>query len=143
MFRTRTLVLILGVLFLFSPSLSAATNVWARHYPKRDKAGDILIKGTATADTGFTLTTGTGTGTAVVWQAGKNGGVITTVAIDIAADGTWSATLTGFDPTVRYNVVVQVTETMSGACCTTISNTIATQPVVTRAREDDDDRDRD
>jgi hypothetical protein len=137
MFRMRTFVLVLGVLVLLSPNLFAGTNQWAEGYPKRASNGDILVKGTATADSTFTLTTGTGTGTAVVWPAGRKGGNIITFtnAVDVNCDGTWSATLTGMglDPKVRYVVVVQITET--GSCCAT--NTIATPPNVTRGREDD------
>jgi hypothetical protein len=146
MFRIRTLVLVLGVLVLLSPSLSAGTNEWARNYPRRTKTGDILIKGTATPDSGFTLNnTGTGNagGTAVVWPAGRKGGNTITFTFDINADGTWSTTLTGMglDPKVRYVVVVQVSESMTtgcGACAVTTTNNIATEPRV--ATRDDDDQ---
>jgi hypothetical protein len=141
MFPIRTVLLSLGALVLFSPGLSAGTSVWAEGYPKRDKAGDILIKGTTKADCGSTLNTGTGTGTAVIWPAGENGGNIITITFDVAADGTWNQTLTStsLDPKVRYVVVVQVGETSS--CCAT--TTIATQPRVARGREDGDDDDDD
>jgi len=147
MFRIRTLVLVLGVLVLLSPSLSAGTNEWARNYPRRTKTGDILIKGTATADSNATLTTGTGTGTAIVWPAGRKGGNLITFTFDVNADGTWSATLTStpstpLDPKVRYVVVVQVGESMTGCCCVTTTNNIATEPRVA-SRDDDDQGDDD
>jgi hypothetical protein len=142
MFPTRTGLLILGALVLFSPSLSAGTSVWAEGYPQRNKSGDILVKGTATADgCGFTLTTGTGKGLAVAWPAGENGGTIISANIDVATDcsGNWSGTITGLDPKVSYVVVVQIMET--AACCK--SGTINTQPRTARAQENGDDDDDD
>jgi len=64
MFRMRAPALALGALLLVGTSVSAATNTWAPGFPKV-KAGVIKIKGTATADAGFTLGK---TGTAVVWR---------------------------------------------------------------------------
>jgi len=133
MFRVRTLALVLGVLVLFSPNLFAGTNVWAENYPKRTKTGDILIQGVATADACNTLGA---TGTALVWPAGRKGGIVTTTSITVnTCNGTWSATITGLDPKIQYVVVVQVTET--GSCACAVTNTIATQPRLARARDDD------
>jgi hypothetical protein len=148
MFPTRTVLLTLGALVLFSPSLSAGASVWAEGYPKRDACGNILIKGKTTADCGSTLSnTGAcnGGGMAVIWPAGENGGNVISIKFDVNADGTWGETTlssTSLDPKVRYVVVVQVAETKN--CCTCAAPiTIATPPKVARQREDGDDDDDD
>jgi hypothetical protein len=121
MFRIRSLALGLVVLMLFGSAVSAASNVWARGYPKTLKSGGIAIKGTATADAGFTLGK---TGTAIVWPAGKHGGVVTSFSVTVdPTTGAWSATLTGLRPEVHYEIVVQVTQTMGST-----TQTIATPP---------------
>jgi hypothetical protein len=138
MSRIRSVVLALGFLVVFVQGL-AATNTWARHYPREGKnAGEIRIKGTATADTGFTLVTGTGAGTAIVWPRGRHGGIVTTFPIDVADDGTWNTTLTGLTAGKHYYVVVEVSQTMTTGCPpVTTTQTIATQPRTTEAEDDD------
>jgi hypothetical protein len=121
MFRIRSLALGLVVFLLVGPAVSAASNVWAHGFPKTLRSGGIAIQGTATADAGFTLGK---TGTAIVWPAGRKGGVVTsfTVTVD-PATGVWSGTLTGLRPEVHYEIVVQVTQTMGST-----TQTIATEP---------------
>jgi hypothetical protein len=129
MFRMRAPALALGALLLVGTSVSAATNTWAPGFPKV-KAGVIKIKGTATADAGFTLGK---TGTAVVWPAGRHGGIVTTFSITVdPTTGQWSADLTGLKAEIHYVIVVQVTQTKGST-----TQTIATPPK-SREIEDDD-----
>lgn len=131
MFRIRSVAMSLMVFLVFASIASAATNVWAHGFPKRQKNGDILVKGTATADKGFTLGK---TGTAIVWPAGNKGGVVTSFPVTVdPTTGVWSATLTGLPRGVNLEIVVQVTQTMG-----TTTQTIATPPK-TRGHGDDDD----
>ena len=132
MFRIRSLALVLGALVLSAATVSAATNIWAHGFPKVLPSGDIAIKGTATADAGFTLGK---TGTAVVWPAGRKGGVVTsftTVTVD-PKTGAWNATLTGLAREVHYVIVVQVTQTKG-----TTTQTIATPPKFREIEIEDD-----
>ena len=120
MFRIRAHALALGALLLFGSSVSAATNTWARGFPTI-KAGVIKIKGTATADSGFTLGS---KGTAIAWPAGRRGGVVTSFSITVdTKTGQWSADLTGLKADTRYVIVVQVTQTKGST-----TQTIATPP---------------
>lgn len=129
MFRIRALALALAGLLLIGSSVSAATNIWAEDFP-RTRAGVIKIKGTATADSGFTLGK---TGTAVVWPAGRRGGIVSSFSITVdTTTGQWSADLTGLNANTNYVVVVQVTQTKG-----TTTQTIATPP--RSSRDDDDD----
>lgn len=131
MFRFRSIALSLIAFLLFSSFALAASNTWAPGFPKRQRNGDILVKGTAKADTGFTLGK---TGTAIVWPAGHHGGVVTSFPVTVdPTTGIWTGTLTGLKKGVNYEIVVQVTQTMG-----TTTQTIATQPK-TRGHGDDDD----
>jgi len=131
MFCIRTLALILGTLLLIDSSVSAATNIWAPGFPTV-KAGVIKVKGTATADAGFTLGS---KGTAIAWPAGRKGGVVTSFSITVdPKTGQWSGDLTGLKADTSFVIVVQVTQTKGAT-----TQTIATPP---RSREvEDDDRD--
>src|SRR5262249_26175801 len=114
-------------LLLFGSFVSAATNVWARGFPKV-KAGVIKIKGTATADSGFTLGS---KGTAIAWPAGRKGGIVTSFSITVdTKTGAWSADLTGLAADTRYVIVVQATRTKGST-----TQTIATTP---KSREVED-----
>ena len=131
MFRIRSFVLVLVALVLSGSTAWAGSNVWAHGFPKTAKNGDILIKGTATADSGFTLGK---TGTAVVWPAGKKGGVITSFSITVnTTTGAWSANLTGLSQNTSYVIVVQVPETMGST-----TQTIASPPRTREVDRDDD-----
>src|SRR5262249_31491612 len=100
----RALALALGALLLVGSSVLAATNTWAPGFPTI-KGGVIKIKGTATADSGFTLGN---KGTAVAWPAGRKGGVVTSFSINVdTTTGQWSADLTGLAANTRYVIVVQ------------------------------------
>jgi hypothetical protein len=123
MFRIRTFALVLAVFALSASVLSAASNVWAHGFPKTVRAGGIMVKGTATADTGFTLGA---KGSASVWPAGHKGGVVQ--SFDVTVDpktGIWSASLTGLSAEKNYEIVVQVPQTKG-----TTTQQIATQPKV-------------
>jgi hypothetical protein len=118
---------------MFASISLAASNVWAPGFPKRQKNGDILVKGTATADKGSTLGK---TGTAIVWPAGHKGGVVTSFPVTVdPTTGNWTGTLTGLQRNVNYEIVVQVSQTASTPGAT--PQTIATQPK-TRGHGDDD-----
>jgi hypothetical protein len=127
MFHIRSLALALAVLLVFAASVSAATNTWAHGFPKT-KAGVIKIKGTATADKGFTLGK---TGTATVWPAGRHGGVVTSFPITVdPATGNWSADLSGLKAETHYVIVVQVSQTMAA-----VTQIIATTPKSTEVED--------
>jgi hypothetical protein len=103
----------------------AGGNTWAAGYPKASTmAGTILVKGTATADTGYTFT---GTGQVAYWPVG--GGQVQTTTITVNGNGTWGESpVSGLTTGTTYNVVVQVNE-KSGM--TTV--TLATDPAQVKA----------
>jgi hypothetical protein len=84
--------------------------IWAKDYPKAGpKAGQIVIQGSAKAQTGYALVSAT----ADVWP--RDGGELKTEKIALNKDGTFGATtISGLDPGRRYNVVVSVIESCAG-----------------------------
>jgi hypothetical protein len=129
MSRARIPALALCAVLLVGTTVLGATNTFAHGYPKT-KAGVTTVKGTATPDTGFTLGN---KGTAVVWPAGRHGGVVTSFPITVdPTSGAWSADLTGLPARGNFVIVVQVTQTKG-----TTTQTIASPPK-TRENEDED-----
>jgi hypothetical protein len=126
--RTSTFIIALVVAGLIALQVHAAgTNTWATGYPKTGTAtGTILVKGTATPDTGFTLSN---TGQVAFWPVG-GGKVLFFNNLSVNADGTWGETsVTGATSGVTYNVVVQINET-SGQT----GHTLATDPKTAKAK---------
>lgn len=83
------------------------TVTWSTGYPKQGAgAGQMLVKGSATASTGFTLAT---SGTVKYFPQG--GGVPLTATVTINADGTFGeTTISGLTSGVTYHVWVEVVE---------------------------------
>jgi hypothetical protein len=108
-----TFVIALVVIGLLASRIWAdGGNTWAAGYPKAgSNAGSILVKGTASLDTGFTFT---GAGQVVYWPQG--GGQVVTAAITVdTTNGKWGeTTVTGLTTGVTYNVFVEANEKAGG-----------------------------
>jgi hypothetical protein len=113
MSRIRRFLLALAGLAFFAHGAFAATNVWTANFPQTGTAtGQILVSGTATADTNFKLAK---FGSASVWLAGTNGGTIKHFPVTVnQTTGAWTGTLSGLTSGTSYNIVVQVLQIRGG-----------------------------
>jgi hypothetical protein len=108
-------VILIGVVLAAGASLLSAGdddgNVsFAKGYPKAGpKPGQILVKGMAKPQTGFTLRSAS----AQVWPEG--GGEAKTFKVQLNKDGTFGETIVpGLDSGSSYHVVVDVAESRDG-----------------------------
>jgi hypothetical protein len=125
----RIITFFLGVLVfcLFATQGHAQTAKWALGYPKQGTAaGTILIKGTSSAGTGWSLA---GTASVTVWP--KGGGVITIKPITVnKTSGVWGeVAIGGLTSGTQYNIIVGVFQDKNMA-----TQTIATDPEVAPAK---------
>ena len=89
-----------------SVAAADATIRWAARYPKPGAMrGEIIVKGRAKADRGYTLTSAK-----VKYWPAFTGGVMLAAEVTLKANGRFEETIDGLTPGVTYHVLVEVVE---------------------------------